>query len=160
MAINFMHLLGRAPGLQSALICIHLSPCWMGSSHSEKCSKCKAKPSGSESKHSGADSIFTLYIFPRETGVWSLPCCRSLGIVSLNPGPSFLPLTIRVAAWLMNSSCPSLYSFTIYATFDSLSHHASPIRLPWCPRIFKLDYLTTSKWVNKLISLQILHLST
>lgn len=157
MAINFMHLLGRAPGLQSAPICIHLSPCWMGSSHSEKCSKCEAKPSGCKSEHPRADSIFTLYIFPRGTGVWSLPRCRGLQIVSPNPRPSIClsPLSLCLANEFimpLPTHTHTHTSLTINATFDSVSRHAPPITLPWCHRISKLDYLTTSKWASKLIS--------
>lgn len=78
-----MHLLGRAPGIQTALICINLSPCWIGgSSHSEKMFKVRGEAQWHRVRDPGADSIFTLYIFPRETGVWSLQRCTGCAIVS------------------------------------------------------------------------------
>lgn len=113
----------------------------MGSSHSEKCSKCEAKPTGCKSEHPGADSIFTLNIFPRGNR------CLKFAMMQ-RPRNCLIKFSAKVSAshhsvtvWLMNSSCPSLSSFTINATFDSVSHRAPSIRFPRCHRISKLDYL-------------------
>lgn len=142
MAINFMHLLGRGPELQSDHICIHLLPAERVSHALRNVQSARRSPVAAVRA-----SMRWFNIHFVDISSWNR--CLKLG-PSQEPSNCHLQSSANVNARLRYSL---VHKFIIWAFFFSFSQwchvwfllpcHAPPIRPLCCRRISKLDYLTS-----------------